>query len=75
MVMLELNHTWECVLADLSELKTRLPNVIIVVVNGGVAVEVVIKVFRSRGEDFFKKPYKKDLLAKRIEALIKLKYS
>ena len=67
--MLELNRTWESVLYDLPGLKKRLPNVIIVVVNGGGTVESVIKSFHSGGEDFFKKPYKRNLLAYRIEAL------
>lgn len=71
LVVIELTKDWEDELSIVRLLKTNLPQILIIIVNGGGDRDIVLMSFRSGVNDFFKKPYKPGLLAERMEALLK----
>ena len=71
LVVVELSRYWKKDLSAVHSLKTSFPQVLVVIVNGEESEEAVIQSFRIGAKDFFKKPYKKKLLAERVEALLK----
>jgi len=72
LIVVELSRSWKKDLAAVHSLKANLPHILIVIVNGGGSQEIVIQSFRSGAIDFFKKPYTKELLAERVNALSKI---
>ncbi len=62
---------WERDLVLLQIVRASYPDLILIVVDGGQSPDNVIRAFRIGVDDYFKKPLDGDLLAERIEALLK----
>jgi DNA-binding response OmpR family regulator len=75
LVLLELKHGIEADLTELARLTADFQSVKVIVVDGNNSNMAVVNSFKCGADDYFRKPIDPVLLAERVEALLKKKYS
>jgi len=71
MIILELPKILKKDLILIQKVKAKWPDIPVIVVEEEESRESVIECFKCGVDDYFRKPYKPDLLAERVEALLK----
>ncbi len=71
LVVLEFSKMWESELKIIRGLLIKYHNLIVIVIDGNSSNEAIIKAFYYGAIDVFRKPYRRELLVERIEALLK----
>lgn len=74
LAVLELSSSDESELENIQFLKKNQPLILILVIEGSGATDVVVKAFQLGAKDFFRKPYDSDLLGDRIEGLLRKRF-
>jgi FixJ family two-component response regulator len=70
LLVLEFSMNWPAEVEVLRKLLVENNSLGAIVINGNRSDEAVVKAFHHGAMDFFAKPYSKELLAERIEALV-----
>jgi len=69
MVVLDCSGNLDCGLRLVPWLKSHFPELVIVLVNGGLTQEQIASAFKEGAKDYFSDPYDVKLLAERVNAL------
>ena len=69
LLVLEIGPDWHADLEIIRRLLLQHPGLCVIVIDGNSSDEAILKAFHYGAMDFFAKPYNKELLVERIEAL------
>ncbi len=70
LVVLEVSKENPAEVELIKRMKKQFPHIIIIVVDGDQDREVIARAFSYGAKDAFRKPYKRDLMVERVQALL-----